>query len=103
MNYFDYYLNDCILQGWRNVGWAFTAWSYWMRSDYSNYDCFLDYTQEDKEQSVRLDFWDALEDDILPKGLLEELREIVAGINDGTIKTYTFKELDDLFFGDEVE
>ena len=81
MNKFDYYLHDCILQGWRNVGWAFTAWKDFITSNYRNYDCFLDYTESDKEQSVRWDFWDALEDDIIDYESMSYLRSLTVDLN----------------------
>lgn len=92
MNLFDYYLNDCILQGWRNVGWAFTAWKDFITSNYRNYDYFETYTQEDKEWNVRFDFWDALEDDIIPKAELDHVRAIIERIENGTEKVIPFTQ-----------
>lgn len=85
MKKFDYYLHDCILQGWRNVGWAFRAWKDWITSNYHNYDCFLDYTQEDKAENVRWDFWDALEDDIIDYETMSYLQSVAQELDN--IKT----------------
>lgn len=92
MTKLDYYLHDCFLQGWKNVWWAVIAWKDLLTSNYENYDCFLDYSQEQKEEAITLDFWDALEDDILPYQLLVDLREIVKGIDDGTVRTFSWEE-----------
>ncbi|AEC53044.1 hypothetical cyanophage protein [Synechococcus phage S-CRM01] len=91
MNKFDYYLHDCLIQGWKNVGWALAAWKDWMTSNYENYDCFPHYTQEDKEQAVRLDFWDSLEDDIIDYEALSYLRFVVQDLD----KITTEEEWDD--------
>lgn len=106
MNKLNYYLHDCILQGWRNVGWAITAWKDLVTSNYENYDYFLDYTIEDKEESIRLDFWDSLEDDILPYELLTYLEKLVQEIESGSVRTISWeecKETLDAMFEDDVE
>lgn len=95
MNKLNYYLHDCILQGWRNVRWAMTAWKDLMTSNYENYDYFLGYSQEKKEESVRLDFWDSLEDDILSYEFLTYLEELVKELDKGTIRTYSLEECEE--------
>lgn len=108
MNNFDYYLHDCILQGWRNVGWAFRAWSRFITSDYRDYNYYNNWTEEEKEENVRFDFWDGLEDDIIPKEELECLYTIIKGIENGTEKVIPFTqemfdELTKLVDGVEVD
>jgi hypothetical protein len=106
INPITYYVHDCILRGWRNVGYAFHAWSRVMRSDYSAYDIFDDnkfpYTPEEKVECTIKDFWGSLEDDIYPKEFLEYLLELAEGVHNGTIKTTPF-DLDRLAEFGEID
>lgn len=106
INPISYYINDCILRGWENVGYAFNAWSRVIRSDYSAYDVFDDteypYTQKEKEKETSLDFWDYLEDDIYDKEFLEYLLGLCEEVKNGTAKLVPFNP-DKLIEGDDYE
>lgn len=95
MSNFEYYLN-AFIQGWKNVGWAFRAWGRYITSNYRDYDYFDNWTQEEKEENVRFDFWDSLEDDIYPKYFLDHLSELVAEIDNGTMITVPWEQLDEV-------
>jgi hypothetical protein len=104
INPITYYVHDCILRGWGNVGYAFDAWSRVIRSDYSAYDVYdntkYPYTQEEKEKATSVDFWDYLEDDIYTKEFLEYLLGLVEEVENGTAKLVPFN-IDEFIEGDD--
>ena len=106
INPVSYYINHCLIQGWRNVGYAFDTWSRVIRSDYSGYDVFdntkYPYTQEEKVRSTYQDFWDCLEDDIYSKEFLEYILGLCEEVENGTAKLVPFN-LDKLIGGDDYE
>ncbi|QGT54370.1 hypothetical protein b3_0126 [Synechococcus phage B3] len=99
INPITYYIHDCILRGWRNVGYSFQAWSKLMTSNYSSYDIFDDtnypYTPEEKEKSTYHDFWDSMEDDIYPKEFIEYLLDLCEEVQNGTAQLIPWEKVRD--------
>lgn len=94
LNPISYYWNNCILQGWSNVRYAFDTWSLLMTTNYYHYDIMdnslYPYTQEEKQEAIYTDFWESLEDDIYPKEFIEYLLGICEEIHNGNVELVPF-------------